>query len=375
MNTKSEAPLCLVGDQHFNIFGLSLEEWQSRNWAKAGIESAAGTIYVSAPWVLSSGLAAALVNNPGKALVSGGSGPKRLIAAHVTDDTDPSALKALISAPQVSDDAIHALKLIPETAETLAGFYNKELRKRETPFAIDIESQGIRVAEQALFDSSYKGVTDFVTKYAWPVPAFWVTRLCAKWHISPNTVTTVSLIFVFIALWFFWNGQWALGFIAGWFMTFLDTVDGKLARTTLTSSKWGNIYDHGIDLIHPPFWYFAWIEGIKANGLVLPAWIEIALWLTLGGYVFGRIVEGIFIRNHGFHIHVWERIDSFMRTITARRNPNTFIFMVFCIIGAPIAGFAAVAIWTTVCNAFHLARLIQAAIRPAKTPPTSWMTT
>lgn len=373
MNTKKEAHLCLVGDQPFEIFGLPLNEWQNRNWTRAGVEQAEGTIYAAAPWVLSTALTAALVNNPGVALMSEGAGPKRLIAAHVANDVDLQALKALISAPQVSDEEIHALNLKPETAGTLAGFYNKELRKREAPFAIDIESQGLRTAEQALFDSSYKGITDFVTKYAWPIPAFWVTRFCAKRHISPNTVTTVSLIFVFLALWFFWNGQWTLGFMSAWFMTFLDTVDGKLARTTLTSSKWGNIYDHGIDLIHPPFWYFAWIEGIKANGIVLPDWIEAALWLTLGGYVFGRIVEGIFMHTHGFHIHVWGRVDSLMRVITARRNPNTFIFMMFCIVGAPIAGFAAVTIWTTVCNSFHLVRLIQAGARPAKPPLTSWM--
>ena len=374
MNTKEEAHLCLVGDQSYEIYGLSLEEWQSRNWAKAGIEKAKGTLYVATPWVLSSGLAAALVNNPGAALVSEGAGPNRLIAAHIDDDVDLSKLEALIAAPQVSGEEIIALNLNSQTAEELAGFYNKELRKREAPFAIDIETQGLRAAEQALFDSSYKGVTDFVTKFAWPIPAFWVTRFCAKWRISPNTVTTLSLVFVLLALWFFWNGQWALGFMTGWFMTFLDTVDGKLARTTLTSSKWGNIYDHGIDLIHPPFWYFAWVEGIKANGLVLPDWIEAALWITLGGYVFGRIVEGVFIHYHGFHIHVWCRIDSVMRFITARRNPNTFIFMMFCIIGAPIAGFAAVTIWTVVSNAFHLVRLIQAGLRPAKPPLISWMT-
>ena len=41
-------------------------------------------------------------------------------------------------------------------------------------------------------------------------------------------------------------------------MTFLDTVDGKLARVTLTSSPFGNVLDHSLDLIHPPFWYWAW---------------------------------------------------------------------------------------------------------------------
>ena len=96
MNTKEEACLCLVGDQPFEIYGLSINDWQNRNWTKAGIEKAAGTIYVATPWVLSSGLAAALVSNPGAALVSEGSGPKRLIAAHVVGDVDLAKLKALI---------------------------------------------------------------------------------------------------------------------------------------------------------------------------------------------------------------------------------------------------------------------------------------
>ena len=45
-------------------------------------------------------------------------------------------------------------------------------------------------------------------------------------------------------------------------MTFLDTVDGKLARVTVTSTKLGNVFDHGIDLVHPPLWYLAWGIGL-----------------------------------------------------------------------------------------------------------------
>ena len=47
-------------------------------------------------------------------------------------------------------------------------------------------------------------------------------------------------------------------------MTFLDTVDGKLARVTLTSSRFGNWLDHGNDIIHPPLWWLC-----LANGLAL----------------------------------------------------------------------------------------------------------
>jgi phosphatidylglycerophosphate synthase len=47
-------------------------------------------------------------------------------------------------------------------------------------------------------------------------------------------------------------------------MTLLDTVDGKLARVTVASSKFGHVLDHGVDIVHPPFWYLAWGLGLGA---------------------------------------------------------------------------------------------------------------
>src|SRR3546814_5608995 len=70
---------------------------------------------------------------------------------------------------------------------------------------------------------------------------------------------------VIAAVYRLWHGNWWPGLLAAWGMTFLDTVDGKLARITLKSSKLGNVFDHGIDLVHPPFWYWAWAAGLQ-NG-------------------------------------------------------------------------------------------------------------
>ena len=79
------------------------------------------------------------------------------------------------------------------------------------------------------------------------------------------------------------------------------------------------------------------------------------------------------MHTHGFHIHVWGKVDSFMRVYTARRNPNGFIMMIFCIFGAPVAGFAAVTAWTVICNVFHTVRLFQAGVTKQNPPLTSWM--
>jgi phosphatidylglycerophosphate synthase len=152
-----------------------------------------------------------------------------------------------------------------------------------------------------------------------------------------------------------------------WAMTFLDTVDGKLARVTLTSSAWGNIYDHGIDLIHPPFWWWAWYVGVLPTTTHhIAPWLAPALWVILAGYLVGRMFEGLFVLMFKFETHVWQPIDFFFRTITARRNPNLAILTVATLLDRPDIGFVAVAAWTVVCLVFHLVRLIQAALQRAR---------
>ncbi len=146
-------------------------------------------------------------------------------------------------------------------------------------------------------------------------------------------------------------------------MTFLDTVDGKLARVTLTSSAWGNLFDHGSDLIHPPFWWAAWVVGLQAAGQPL-AHPEPILWVIIGGYVVQRLVEGVFIRVFKMHIHMWRPFDSFFRLITARRNPNLVILTAACLVNQPDLGIIAVAVWTALSLVVHFAQLAQAAMAP-----------
>jgi hypothetical protein len=156
------------------------------------------------------------------------------------------------------------------TALELGSAYNSALRKREPPVLERLTPETRVAVEKRLFQGSYKGVTDLVTKYVWPTPARIVTRWCALAKMTPNQVTLIGFLLVLAAFWLFWTGQYGWGLVCAWIMTFLDTVDGKLARVTLTSSKWGNVFDHGIDLVHPPFWWWAWYVGVGALGLTMP---------------------------------------------------------------------------------------------------------
>jgi phosphatidylglycerophosphate synthase len=255
-----------------------------------------------------------------------------------------------------------------------AGFW-KALRKRETPYALLLDGKNQDMVERRMFMGTYKGATDIITKHLWPVPAFHITRWLAPRGITPNMVTSVAAVLTVLAFYLFWKGEFAWGLLAAWGMTFLDTVDGKLARTTLTSSKWGDVFDHGIDLVHPPFWYWAWAVGLASVGFV---WSTNLFWWVMGtifaGYVLQRVMEGIAIKGLGLEIHIWRKIDTLFRQITARRNPNLILLTAFTIIGRPDWGLITVAAWTGLCLILHAIQLLQAFVVKQKTGPlSSWM--
>ena len=260
-------------------------------------------------------------------------------------------------------------------AEDPAGIYNESLRKREKPFAERLAPTTVPLIERLSYAGAYKGVTDLLTKYLWPSWAFHLTRLAARIGLSPNGVTAIGTILCVIATIAFWTGWFWSGLAIGLVFMVLDTVDGKLARCTITSSALGNAWDHGIDLVHPPIWWWAWATGCAAYGRPLD---DTIFWIVIGmmlfGYVAQRAIEGAFIAAFGMHIHVWRKFDSDFRLVTARRNPNMLILSISMLAARPDWGIIAVAGWTALSLVVHFVRLIQAfLLRQSGGVVTSWL--
>jgi phosphatidylglycerophosphate synthase len=253
------------------------------------------------------------------------------------------------------------LDLLP--AETSELSY-AELRKRGRPFAMSLEPATAQTVERAAYDASYKGVTDVLTLYLWRRPAFHLTRWSAAAGITPNLVTLIGFLFCVAAFALFWEGRYWAGFACGFVFMVLDTVDGKLARCTGQSSKWGNVLDHGVDLIHPPFWWWAWAHGLDGISLPLePVFKMLVLGAIVSGYILQRVIEGIFLARFNMDPHVWRPFDSRFRLITARRNPNMAILFVSLLAGRPDIGIEMVALWTILSLIVHAVRLAQANAR------------
>jgi phosphatidylglycerophosphate synthase len=249
------------------------------------------------------------------------------------EDGRPMAFHVAVANQAAAVSAIVAGSLPPALAASLRVVhpkdlsFNNQLRKRATPYVLLIsDEQRVQIEEQ-VFAGSYKGVTDFVTKHVIPRAVLWLTRVAAAVGMRPNHVTTVGLILTILATWLFHEGHFGAGLVCAWSMSVLDSVDGKLARVTLDWSKFGDFYDHSIDLIHPPFWYWAWMVGCGAAFASHP-YATLAIWAIMAGYVAQRVLEIAFMLMFRIEIHIWRPVDSWFRLITARRNPNLAILTV-----------------------------------------------
>jgi phosphatidylglycerophosphate synthase len=360
-----------VGANPARPFGMDARDRACRLATSAGFECAdaprqgRAALIVSLAYAWDPAWLKAMRSRPGTVLTLGG----KPVMAHVPRDRDAAAAASAVEAGNGLDgyDALGA-----ETAE----LNYAELRKRDRPFVLPLDPNDPEPVERAAYDASYKGVTDVLTLYLWRRPAFYLTRWAARAELTPNVVTLVGAILCALAFVLFWRGLYWPGVLAGFIFMVLDTVDGKLARCTGASSKWGNVFDHGIDLVHPPFWWWAWLHGLAAYGRPLaPVYATMVLSAIVGGYVAQRVIEGVFMRRFGgMHIHVWRKVDSQFRLITARRNPNMIILVAALLVGRPDSGLVLVAWWTIISLIFHAVRYAQASEAAARGQKiTSWL--
>jgi phosphatidylglycerophosphate synthase len=347
----------LLGDNSTPIWGMSNAERCRRmaeSAAKSGSMLAPGHILVfNLSYAFDPLLLRLALETPGTSFCWGDSP----IVGQIPTDGDPLRAQTVI-------DLSDGRKL-----------YNRQLRKLEQPFVTALTPATRSAIERRSYVGAYKGVTDLLTKYLWPELAFWLTRIAASLGMTPNMVTAIGASLCLLATWLFAHGHYWPGMLAGFIFMVLDTVDGKLARCTITASKWGNIFDHGVDLVHPPFWWYFWGVGLSAWGLALSTQaFTLVMAAVVAGYVLQRVIEGLFIRDFGMDIHVWERFDSRFRLVTARRNPNMVILFAGLLVGRPDIGLVALAWWIILSLVVHAVRLIQAyAVRRRGDAITSWM--
>ncbi|HEX2580627.1 MAG TPA: CDP-alcohol phosphatidyltransferase family protein [Dongiaceae bacterium] len=264
----------------------------------------------------------------------------------------------------LSDSRAFAGATIAETLAALPAFTQEDFRgfiaklRRTQPFYIlparneDDRSK----AERFLFWSNYKGSTDLFTRYVYPPLVWLLLRPLARLRVDPNIVTWISVALTLLAVPLFALGHFTLGFICAYGMSVLDSVDGKLARLTFADSKFGHYLDHGLDVIHPPLWYFAWAIGLArlSHHDALPA---VAALLCLF-YVMDRLILLIYPTLYGRGLHNHARIDALLRAIIARRNINLPLFTAGYYLGVGEPVYFLILFWTMATCLYHGLRTV-----------------
>lgn len=211
-----------------------------------------------------------------------------------------------------------------------------------------------RRLERVLFDWNYKGSTDFMTKWVYPPLVWRLVRLSTAAGISANAITILSVVLTFAAVPLFAAGQFAAGLACAYAMSVLDSVDGKVARLTLSDSAFGNVLDHGLDIVHPPLWYAAWAWGLGGHSLDGP--LGLAGLLLIGFYVGDRLVLMVAKARFGRGLHAMHPLDAAARTWIARRNVNLVIMTLGLLAGQGEAAFYLICAWQGATMLWHAAR-------------------
>jgi hypothetical protein len=72
---------------------------------------------------------------------------------------------------------------------------------------------------------------------------------CLSRTLSPNLITTWSLLIGLSSAWFLWNGDYLLAAVFFMVAYFYDCLDGNFARMYNCTSKFGDIFDHISDIV------------------------------------------------------------------------------------------------------------------------------
>jgi phosphatidylglycerophosphate synthase len=366
----------IVGDPQIRLWGLTPRERLTRQIRQIpeaiaiddlrAVPREAWVLVVAAAYVAEVRTLRSLIGHPGTLLRC--ATDQRLAAAFVSADQAEAACALL------RGDLATVPAGMPVVDPSTLGAFDGVLRRSSPPLLEPVNERARDRLENLLYGNAYRGITDLVTKWLWPRPAKRAVHWLAGRGATPNMVTSIGILLMVLAAVLFYQGHYAVGLAAGWIMTFLDTVDGKLARVTEQSSRLGGALDHGMDILHPPFWYIFWGMSLTPFDTMLGLDRVDYYWMIVIGYIGGRLFELAFDFLGSASIFTWRPFDAYFRLVTARRNTCMILLTLAVVVGRPDWGFVCVALWTALTTVVLGLRLLHGTIVRVKHGPLrSWL--
>lgn len=173
-----------------------------------------------------------------------------------------------------------ALAVYHPSAQTLLGeataaaAANRALSGGSSPFEVTAgswhassEPDFVEQAERAFYKSLGKASDGYIARFDRRVSTF-VSSLLLKTPVTPNHITTASLLVGLLGCWWLASGVYAwqaLGALLLWSCCILDGCDGEVARLKLLCSPSGATYDVAADNIAHLATFAAVVVGVQRS--------------------------------------------------------------------------------------------------------------
>ncbi len=220
-------------------------------------------------------------------------------------------------------------------------------RRREVPMLWARPQSEIDAAalDGAIVAAAQKGCLDWPARFIHPPIENFLVRLLAPTSITPNMVTLATGVVGIGAAFAFATGWLWLGLILALLTGPLDGVDGKLARTRVEYSRFGDL-EHLLDKSLEYAWYLCIGAHFATTMHSALPWAIAAL-IILPALC--EAIQGEFFRRFtGRQLDDAGVLERRIRLIAGRRNTFLWTWLVFAAAGAWLAGFVVLAAYSIV---------------------------
>jgi phosphatidylglycerophosphate synthase len=182
-----------------------------------------------------------------------------------------------------------------------------------------------------------------------------LVRWLCNTPITPNHVTLFTALLGFYIALLFFNGVLGWGVLLAYLIAILDGVDGKLARTTLQTSRLGEV-EHVFDFFVEQSWYLCLtLYFVSHTGQAVMGWIG---GMLMASDMFDKL---LYMWGHTAFGKQLDELGSFerrFRLIGGRRNVYLWIFMVGFWSAHAAPAFIAASLWSLCTALVHSARFL-----------------
>ena len=203
------------------------------------------------------------------------------------------------------------------------------------------DAASARKAASALLAAAQKGCLDWPARFVHPPIENAAVRLLWPTPVTPNMISVLAFLLGLYAAWCFATGALWTGLLIALAVGPIDGIDGKLARSRMEFSPWGDLEHVGDKIVE-----YAWFAGLAAALGTGTAWALAALIVCTA---LAEALLGEFYRRvTGAQLDDAGPFERAYRLVSGRRNTFFWSLLPFAWFDAWHAGLVAIAVYAAV---------------------------